>query len=737
MPWLSVHSPEPVVVSLAGNPNAGKTTVFNRLTGARGRVGNYPGVTVDRQVAEITLPRGGVVQLVDVPGMYSLSARSPEEQIAADVLMPWTGSPPNLVVAVVDATVLERNLYLAWQLIETGAPVVIALTMTDLARQQGVEVDARELSFALGVPVVPIVASEGVGVPALLATIEHALDEHRPNVDLESLDEPLASDVREVETTLERLYPGAMPRMRMRARALWSLLSLGDDELTDVPDELRAVVAQCRARACAEGRDLDGEIVGRRYRRVEAIARRVLANARPTERAVGPSRSERIDAILTHPWLGVVIFLIVMVLFFEAMFAWSEPMVTVIEHMVTFVQERAARALPHGPFGDLLVHGVLAGVGNVVVFVPQIAILFLFLGLLEDSGYLARVAYLADRMMKGVGLHGRAFVPFLSGFACAIPAVMATRTMEHRKDRLVVMMSLPLISCSARLPVYTLIIASLFAGHHRVLGVLSVGSLLLMSMYALSLVATLATAALWRRTVLRGPVPELVLELPPYRMPLLSNLWVYAWRRVRTFLTDAGTVILALTVVLWALLSFPKDPQVQAKYEALQSQVRHEVPAAAQEQALQRLATQQAQEQMAHSMAGKLGHAIEPALKPLGFDWRIGVGIIGSFAAREVFVSTLGIVYGIGDTDGTSTPLREAIRQARDADGRRVFSPLVGLSLMVFFVFACQCISTLAVVRRESGSWRWPALMFVYMTALAYVASLAVYQVGSRLGGWG
>jgi len=382
------------------------------------------------------------------------------------------------------------------------------------------------------------------------------------------------------------------------------------------------------------------------------------------------------------------------------------------------------------------VDGVIAGVGNVVVFVPQIALLFLFIGVLEDLGYLARAAFVIDRVMRAVGLHGRAFVPMLSGFSCAVPAVMATRTLESRTDRLLTMMVLPLTSCSARLPVYILVTATVFAPGTRV-GWLSAGAVALFAMYALSVVAALVAAAVLRRTVLKGPVPTLVLELPPYRLPSLAVLLRGVLQRVKVFLVDAGTVILALTIILWALLSYPKDPAVTAEADASRTAVEAQALSGDEREArLADIGSRENGAQLRYSVAGRLGHLIEPAIAPLGFDWRIGVGILGAFAAREVFVGTLGVVFDIGDADETNEPLRETLRAATWPDGAALFTPLAGVSLMVFFVLACQCMSTVAVVKRESGGWRWPLFMVAYMTLLAYGASLFVYQTG-RLLGWG
>ncbi len=714
-------------ILLAGNPNSGKTTVFNAVTGARAKVGNYPGVTVDRRVAMLTLPGGGRAELVDLPGTYSLSARSMEEEVAVDAVLGRRGQPPDVVVIAVDATALARGLYLAIQIAETGVPFVVGLTMMDEARSLGVAIDEAKLGEELGAECVPLVASRGEGLDALLRAAERALDEatDEPRGGL-VLDAVLERDVEEVARVIDGLR-GRRDEAARRAWALWALLSLGDDELSDVPDELRAAVTRVRERAADEERDIDLEIVALRYARVDAVMTSAVTDARTGTAA--RSLTDRIDGVLLHPIAGLVVFAAVMALVFESLFAWSDPMIDLIGTGISGMQDALASVLPAGPFESLLVDGVVAGVGNVVVFVPQIALLFFFIGVLEDSGYLARVAFALDRLMGGVGLHGKAFVPMLSGFACAIPAVMATRTIESRRDRLITMLVIPLTSCSARLPIYVLVIAAVFTP--------GVGPLVLFSMYALSVVAALGAASVLRRTVLAGPKPALVLELPPYRMPIVRNLIVGTWERVRTFLVDAGTVILALTIVLWALLSYPKSGDVTAEYDARRAEVaRTSASADVAEARVAELDGEEVAEQLRYSAAGRLGRALEPVLEPLGFDWRIGIGILGAFAAREVFVSTLGIVFGIENADEESQSLRASLHEASWPDGRPLVTPLAGVSLMVFFVLACQCMSTVAVVRKESRSWRWPAFLVTYMSVLAYAASFLVFQVGSLLG-WG
>ena len=724
-------------VLVAGNANSGKTTVFNSLTGARAQVSNYPGVTVTRSSRQVTLPNGSSAEIVDLPGTYSLSAHSPDEQVAVDEVLGRRGDSPDAVIVVIDAGAIERGLYLLLQIAETGVPVIVALNMIDEATAAGADFNTQRLGTWFGATVIPTVASKGTGLDELRTAIGDTLElAPRTESVWSGLPALIETDVERVTQALADAKFGRTPAAR-RAWALWSLLSseTADEEeaTTGLPVSVRHAVDAVQHNAATAHRRLDQEIVTARYRWIEEVA----SDVRSIKGKDTRKWTNRLDTVLTHRVYGMTVFAAVMALMFEALFTWSAPFIGTIETATAWLQTGVSTLLPPGILVDLMVNGVIAGVGNVVVFVPQIAMLFFFIALLEDLGYLARVAFVIDRLMGRVGLHGKAFVPMLSGFACAIPAVMATRTIESRRDRLITMLTLPMVSCSARLPIYALVTAVIFAGDPRVFGILSTGAVVLFSMYALSVTATLGAAAVLRRTVLRGPRMPLLLELPPYRIPVWRSVVLVTWRRVRKFLEDAGTVILTMTILLWALLSFPHSEAIDARYDVSRSQlVAATTDATTLDNELVELAGLQAGEQLRYSVGGRMGRFIEPALEPLGFDWRIGVGIIGAFAAREVFVSTLGIVFGIEEADEETTSLRSSLQNAERDDGSPLMTPLSGFSLMVFFVLACQCMSTIVVVRREAGGWGWPLFMFSYMSLLAYIASLAVYQFGSALG-WG
>jgi len=706
------------VVAIAGNPNTGKTSLFNALTGLRAKVGNYPGVTVERRTGSARTPRREV-EIVDIPGCYSLLARTGEEQIAVAELAGLGGRRPDVVVCCVDATQVARSSYLVVQALELGTRVIVALTMVDEAHHAAP--DPRALGRALGCEVVVVNPRHRAGIGDILAAIDRALDAGPAEPSWKWAPSPaLRAKLDAVRGALPAAWLGG--GVSGDALALWALQSIeADDELSGIPDSLRNAARAVTTHPEA-ARAIDDEVVLTRWRWLDAEVA-PLSREKPDR-----SRTLRVDAILLHRVAGFAIFAAVMFVVFMALFAWADPAISGIETVFGWVGHGVRDLLGDGILADFLVDGVINGVGSVLVFLPQILLLFFFIGLLEDCGYMARVAYLMDRIMRSMNLHGRAFVPMLSGFACAVPAILATRTMERKRDRLLTMMVVPLMTCSARLPVYTLVIGALFPT--AAFGVSTKG-LLMSAMYGFSVMTSLIAAWVLSRSVkpLRGRRLPFVIELPPYRLPRLNDVFRMMWEKTSAFLTEAGTVILGCTIVLWALLSFPRElPSGSPDYAA-------QIAAAPSDEARQALEHEEAGARLHHSYAGRLGHAIEPAIEPLGFDWKIGVGLIGAFAAREVFVSTMGVVYSVGsEADEQSEPLRQAMREERKADGSPRYTPLVGLTLMIFFALACQCLSTLAVVKRETGGYRWPLFLFTYMTVLAWTVGFVVFQGGRLLG---
>lgn len=740
-------SASPALVVLTGNPNCGKTTLFNVLTGLRAKVGNYAGVTVERKEGRLLgSPADLPVTVLDLPGTYSLSPQSLDEQIARDILLrqlPEVGFP-GVVVVVVDASNLERNLYYATQVIELGYPTVVGLNMIDVAQENGHELDAELLGRRLGVPVVPLVASRNEGCDELRARVikELRATEARPVPGL--FCELGGAFAQELETlslapALNRLAEEVSPR----ALALL-LLTDAKGGLTAsraAAAELNGLVLSARQRIEAAGIDWRSAAIEARYATVTRINSEVVTeSAEP-----GETLSDKLDRVLTHKVWGTLIFVALMGLMFQSIFTFATVPMDALQAVVSWFGAKVGAALPPGDLNSLLVDGIIAGVGSVVVFLPQILLLFLFIGFLEDTGYMARAAFLMDRLMSKVGLHGKSFIPMLSSFACAIPGVMATRTIESPKDRLVTILVAPLMSCSARLPVYTLLIAACIPDI-RVLGVFKLQGLTMLAMYLLGTVVALLMAWLFKATLLKGETPMLILELPPYKRPLLRVVARHMWDRSKLFLRRAGTVILGISILLWFLATYPRSEAIGREFAAQRvaaQSVSAEAGKSAKEieqakaERLKHIDDAEKGEVLRHSFAGRLGTFIEPAIAPLGFDWKMGIGIIASFAAREVFVTTMSTVYNLGQVEDTAaaTPsLAQALREEKRPDGTAVYTPLVAVSLMVFYVFALQCVSTVAVVRRETNSWKWPVFQWLYMGALAWGLAFLTYQAGKLLG---
>ncbi len=681
-------------VAIAGNPNCGKSTIFNVLTGLRQKVGNYPGVTVEKKTGRFFGSHGEAMELLDLPGSYSLQVRSPDEAVARDVLLGrLPGTPrPDIIICVVDASNLERNLYLVAQMLELNIPVVVALNMVDVAEKNGVVIDLMALREKLGVPVIPMVATKGVGFIELRQAVSRS-PLPPPSICAQM---PIVLE-REV-MALAKTLPVAPEVARGEALLLLTLHDKALDEVTHHDGQIIAATRTAQQRLRTAGIDPLSAPVDARYDWIGTVCGAAHSGAGHHTL----SFSDKLDGWLTHRVWGWLAFLAMMTLMFFCIFTIAQVPMDWIKDGTEALGKWVAGHMPDSDLRGLLTDGIIAGVGNVVVFLPQILILYFFLGILEDTGYMARAAFIMDRLMSKVGLHGKSFIPMLSSFACAIPGIMATRTIENRKDRFVTILVAPLMSCSARVPVYTLMIAVLLPVAS---GLVKAG--IMLAMYVVGIVAAFAMAWLFKKKLFKGDTPMLLLEMPPYRMPSLRSIAVRMWERAGLFLRRAGTVILALSILLWALATYPKPSDPKA------------TPA----------------EALAQSAAGRMGHAIEPVIAPLGYDWKIGIGLIGSFAAREVFVGTMSIVYNVESEDKEDIlPLRDTMLAEKHADGSPIFTPLVCLGLMVFYVLAMQCISTVAIVRRETNSWRWPLFQIAYMTILAWIGAFVVYQGGKLLG---
>ena len=698
------------VYALVGNPNCGKSTLFNALTGLKQKIGNYPGVTVERKVGTAYTQHGQPLTLIDLPGAYSLAARSPDEAVTRDVLLGRRADTPmpDRIVCIADATNLERNLYLVHQILDLGRPVILVLNMMDLAAQAGLTVRTARLEHELGIPVIPCEAANGKGILELkLALSRHEIPLPRHAWDIPA---PLASAVAELQASLTA-NDGKTPLVA-RAEALLLLTDIDPVRVagsTPLSPGTSRILDTWKARWTADKIDCSGLLVSARYDAIGHLARETVIHPAGGAQANAGSSvlalSDKIDSVVTHPVWGWFIFGAIMAGMFFAIFTLAGIPMGWIESLMTFVSEHVSAWIPAGALHDLVIDGALAGVGGVIIFLPQILILFLFIGLLESTGYMARAAFIMDRVMSKVGLNGRSFIPLLSSYACAIPGIMAARTIEEPKDRLATILVAPFMSCSARLPVYLLLIAALVSANEVPVGT-QVGLMLLM--YCLGTFGAFFFAWLFKKTLLRGAPPLMIMELPPYRLPRLRDVLLQMWERGFIFVKRAGTVILALSIVLWFLANYPKPPEGTPKTEAL-----------------------------AHSYAGRAGHALEPLIAPLGFDWRIGIGLIQSFAAREVFNSSMGVIFSVeetGDEAADRTGLRDAVRAAERPDGTKLFTPLICLNLMVFYVFAMQCISTIAVVKRETGGWKWPLFQLGYMTSVAWLACFLLYQIGHALG---
>jgi len=695
---------QPVIVTL-GNPNTGKSTLFNALTGMRQKVGNFPGVTVEHLRGETTIGERRV-KVVDLPGTYSLAAQSPDEMVAIDVLLGRIEEVghPDAVLVVVDANNLRRNLFLASQVLELPLPVVVALNMIDVAETQGAKIDAAALATALGAPVVPMCAARGEGLDDLRRALETALDgtaAARKPVD-PALHDAAAGLARELSSAGDTIST---------LEAVRALIDAGGYAETRLLQKRPAAASRLAAirEQLGQGRSLATLEARNRYSWINAIVSEVEQRASDVTR-----HSDRIDRVLNHPVLGSALFVFTMAVIFQSVFAWAAPLMDAIDGWSGSLGELVAAHVDSPLLASFLTDGVIAGVGSVLVFLPQIIILFAFIILLEDTGYMSRAAFLMDRLMRWCGLSGQSFIPMLSSFACAVPGIMGTRVIPGRRDRIATIIAAPFMTCSARLPVYALLIAAFVPPHKYLGGWVNLQGLVLLGFYLLGMVAGILTAFVLHRTILRGPTASFLLELPPYRLPNPRSVLIKLYGRALIFLKRAGTIIFSIAIVIWFLASFPQaSPIGDDPAGDPQAQVRH------------RQAT------LEQSYLGTASKTVAPLFEPLGWDWKITAAVIASFPAREVVIAVLGTLYAIDAEDEGS--LIERIKQSRWPDGRLVFSLPMALGLMVFYALCLQCVATIAVMRRETNTWRWPLFAWVYMTTLGYVGALLCFQIGSAI----
>lgn len=725
-------------IAILGNPNVGKTAVFNLLTGLSQTTANYAGVTVDRKYGYVPV-NGSNATLVDLPGSYSLAARSPDEMIVADVLLGQRTDEDAIdgMLIVVDASNLERNLYFVSQLLEIEKPAVMALNMSDIARKRGIEVDTQALSRALGIPVVRMCARTGEGLSDLRHAFAQLVNEKVLPVPPQcSFPEQqchvigaVASELRERKQDIGR----DVPYLEI-VRLLVDEGGYVEERLaTQLGGAFRERLAEHRAHAVVEGKPMAAQEARTRY----AWVRQVMDQSvrRPDVRT--RAGSERIDDVLTHRVWGSLLFVGLMLVVFQAIYSWAGPVMDVVDGIMGYLGDSVSSVVPDGMLQSLLVDGVVAGVGSVFIFLPQILLLSLFIAVLEDCGYMARAAFLMDKLLSWCGLSGQSFIPMLSSFACAIPGILATRTIHDRRDRFTTILVAPLMSCSARLPVYVIMIAAFVPSETYLGGLFGLQGLTLFLMYTIGVGVAVPMAWVFKKTLFKGAKPPFILEMPSYKVPKASTVLRKVYREGREFVMRAGTLIFAVTVVVWALAYFPRSEATLERFEAQRETAQQAITdEAALQEELARIDNAADGTLLRESFLGRAGLLVEPVFLPLGWDWRIATATIASFPAREIIVATLGTLFNLGaDEDEESTSLRETLRNAKWPDGSPLFTLPVALSIMVFFALCCQCGATLITIKRETKQWRWPVLTFFYMTGIAYVAALITYQTARMLVG--
>lgn len=727
-----------ITVALAGNPNSGKTTIYNALTGARQHIGNYPGVTVEKK--ESAVEHNGIkIKFVDLPGTYSLTAYSVEETVARNFIIE---EKPDAVVDIIDSSNLERNLYLAVQLMELRVPLVLVFNMADMAKNMGLKIDTTHLSKLLGAPIVEAVGSKGDGIKNILEKAIEAAQTSEVKYPVITYDAIIEKHIVSIENLIKQ-YSSGIENYNTR----WLAVKLLEKDKDAAAIIQSPIVHEEVKKAEAEIETILGDspetaIASARYGFISGACQETVTSTVEARHTL----SDSIDSVLVNRVLGIPIFLGLMYAVFQLTFTLGDPFMEWIETFFGWLGDFAGSHISSELLNSLIVDGIIGGVGGVIVFLPNIILLFMAIAILEASGYMARVAFIMDKLMHKIGLHGKSFIPFLIGFGCSVPAIMATRTLDNQRDRILTMLVTPFMSCGARLPIYLLIIPAFFEKNQ---------ALVLWIIYLIGIVTAIITAKILGLTVLKGESTPFVMELPPYRVPTLKGVLIQMWERSWLYLKKAGTIILGISIIMWVLTVFPQYPEEKAAAfeekiapieNALEIQtaeleslgfgiedepekiaeneraVRLYEAISAQTEELEEMQNAYSEAALEYSAAGRIGKFIEPAIKPLGFDWKIGTALIGAFAAKEVFVAQLGIVYSVGEADEESSALRTKLQEN--------YSPLIAFSIMVFALLSAPCMATFAIVKRESNSWKWAFFQLTGMTAVAYIITLIIYQTG-------
>ncbi|HOK36911.1 MAG TPA: ferrous iron transport protein B [Paludibacteraceae bacterium] len=714
-------------VALVGNPNCGKTTLFNRISGAHERVGNYGGVTVEIKEAEVK-KNGYTIKLVDLPGTYSITEFSPEELYVRVYL---TEKMPDIVLNVIDASNLERNLFLTTQLIDMDLKVVIALNMYDELEKKGDKLDYKALGKMLGIPIVPTVATKGEGIEELLQKIIDVYEDKDPivrhiHINYGSVIEKAIKQIQDV------IWQNPIITDKLSSRYLAIKLLEGDKAILSELEkyenypQIKSITKQAIQNLEKEyGDTCDTVITQLKYGFIEGA----LKETYHLSNQVNKIKQQTLDNLFLHKFWGYPIFLFFILLMFQVTFSLGKYPTEWLESGINLLSGWVEKIMSDGPLRDLLANGIIGGVGNVLVFFPNILILFFFISILEDTGYMARAAFIMDKLMHKIGLHGQSFIPLVIGFGCNVPAILSTRTLKNRKNRILTILIIPFMSCSARLPVYLLLISAIFSKNQ---------ALILFSLYLIGILIAVITALIMKKIAFKEEESPFVMELPPYRIPTLKTINIHMWDKSREYLRKIGNIILVASIIIWAIGYFPRQPEIAKKYEKqiLAIQNNTSLNEKEEEKTIFQLQTAKASELQQKSFIGQLGKAIEPVIRPLGFDWKMGVSLLTGFAAKELIISTMGILYQVDTSGQSSVSLQQKIKEEFHTTGKlkgeRVFTPLVAYAFMVFILLYVPCVATIAAMKKEAG-WQWAIFGIVYNTAIAWLAAFLIYQIGSLL----